>query len=278
MPELPEVETLVRDLNSSALVGSTILTAQVTWPRSIATPSLPQFLLGIQGKKVAKVSRRAKFIVIHFTDSERLLIHLRMTGHLIFSDTETPRGPHEHIILTLDSKRTLRFQDTRKFGRWYLIEKNNPKLDKLGPEPLDSKFSAQDFQKKINNCNRKLKPLLLDQAFIAGLGNIYVDESLWQAKLHPETSAGSLKPREIVRLHSAIIQVLRQAIQNLGTTLGKTEVNFYSVGGRRGRNQDELKVFRRTGEPCPRCHSPIRRILVAQRSSHICTRCQKKRC
>jgi formamidopyrimidine-DNA glycosylase len=148
-------------------------------------------------------------------------------------------------------------------------------LDRLGPEPLASGFTAKTLTDGFKNRKRLLKPLLLDQTFIAGLGNIYADEALWEAKLHPCRMAVSLSTSEIKLLHRAIPRVLKRGLKNLGTTLGTGKANFYSVANRRGRNKDQLKVFRRTDLPCPRCKSPIERIIVGQRSSHICPGCQK---
>jgi formamidopyrimidine-DNA glycosylase len=148
-------------------------------------------------------------------------------------------------------------------------------LSRLGPEPLEKNFTVRLLAGQLKRHRRRLKPLLLDQAFIAGLGNIYVDEALWDAKLHPDRIAAALSPAEIKALHRAIARVLNRGLKNLGTSLGTGETNFYSVARRRGRNKDELKVFRRTDHPCPRCNWPIARIIVGQRSTHICPRCQK---
>jgi len=274
MPELPEVEIIVRDLKTKKLIGRTIEKAAVFWPRSIATPKVPEFVAQIRGKKIMDLTRRAKFIVLHLDGNATLLIHLRMTGRLNFTDPATPRDRHEHVLLLLDDGRELRFRDIRKFGKWYLTQNGESKLTTLGPEPLDPLFNVQTFYRKLTQRDRMLKPLLLDQSFIAGLGNIYIDEALWEAKLHPETNSAALEKESVVRLYQAIQKVLKIGIKNLGTSLGKSDVNFYSVGGRRGRNQDALRVFRKTGEPCPRCKTPIQRLIVGQRSSHICPQCQ----
>jgi len=277
MPELPEVETIVRDLKAQGLAGSVIQEARVYWNRSIASPAVGDFLTQIKGKEIVAVTRRGKYIVLELKNGGSVTIHLRMTGRLSFANPGKKRDTHEHVILSLEGGRELRFRDMRKFGKWTLSENGSAALAKLGPEPLDPAFTLEVFLKKIAERDRMLKPLLLDQTFIAGLGNIYVDEALWEAKLHSVRTSGSLTRKEISRLYEAILKVLRTGIENLGTTLGKTDVNFYSVSGRRGRNQDALKVFRRTGDPCPRCHTPIKRLIVAQRSTHICPRCQRKR-
>lgn len=275
MPELPEVQTVVNDLMAAGIVGTTIKTARVFWPRTIAEPSAQIFCRRIIGRRVAAVRRRAKFIVFDFAGGGHLLVHLRMTGRLLLTSTALKRSKHQHVILGLENRRQLRFQDTRKFGRLYLVENTEKILGHLGPEPLADGFSAKNLAASLNATQRILKPLLLDQRFIAGLGNIYVDEALWESQIHPQRSSASLSEKEIRALHRAIRRVLRRGLQNLGTTLGTGQANFYSIAYNRGRNSDELKVFRRTDEPCPRCKTEITRIVVGQRSTHICPECQK---
>jgi formamidopyrimidine-DNA glycosylase len=204
-----------------------------------------------------------------------MLLHLRMSGRLHLDSADTPRNKHEHVILGFDDGRQLRFHDTRKFGRLHLLKDPNRILNRLGPEPLASGFTAKTLTDCLKDRKRLLKPLLLDQTFIAGLGNIYVDEALWEAKLHPCRLAAALSTSEIKVLHRTIRRVLKRGLKNLGTTLGTGKGNFYSVANRRGRNKDLLKVFRRTDLPCPRCDSLIERIIVGQRSTHICPKCQK---
>jgi formamidopyrimidine-DNA glycosylase len=276
MPELPEVETVVRDLRAEEIVGRTIECASVYWPRTIATHSVRQFCATLKGAQIESISRRGKFIVCSLSGGWTLLVHLRMTGQLSYDDMTVPRDKHQHVVLRLDDGRDLRYKDTRKFGRWYLLENADTKLSVLGPEPLDSRFMAASLKDILSSHARMLKPLLLDQHVIAGLGNIYADEALWDACLHPCRLSNSVTPLEVTRLHRAIRKVLRRGIRCMGTTLGRGPSNFYSVAGRRGRNQDGLMVFRRTGDPCARCKSVIVRIVVAQRSSHICPECQKE--
>jgi len=177
----------------------------------------------------------------------------------------------------LNDGRELRFNDARKFGRWYLFKNAEMKLKTLGREPLEREFTEAFLAKGLTRRRRQLKPLLLDQSFVAGLGNIYVDEALFEAKLHPERISDTLRRSDARALHKAIVKVLTLGIKNLGTSLGTADTNFYSIGKRRGQNQDSLRVFRRTGEACPRCGSSIQRIIVAQRSSHVCLKCQKQR-
>ncbi|MDA0322205.1 MAG: bifunctional DNA-formamidopyrimidine glycosylase/DNA-(apurinic or apyrimidinic site) lyase [Verrucomicrobia bacterium] len=274
MPELPEVETVVNDLRDAGLVGRRVVKARVHWPRMIATSSAKQFSRAMEGQQFAELSRRAKYIVASLSNGQGLLIHLRMTGNLRFRDSGTPRDPHEHVVLLLDDDRELRYRDPRKFGRWYLLDDVQEKLGGLGPEPLAPGFTADRLRRIISGRRGILKPLLLNQAFIAGLGNIYVDEALWDAGLHPQRSAESLSDDDVGALYRAIRKVLRRGVRSLGASLGKAQTNFYSVGGRRGRAQDGFKVFRRTGEPCPRCKTPIERTVIAQRGTHLCPVCQ----
>jgi formamidopyrimidine-DNA glycosylase len=274
MPELPEVETVVRDLSAAQLIGQRITRVQVFWPRSLATHTPLDFSSRVQGQAIQGVARRAKFIILQLSQGT-LLIHLRMTGRLYFSDPQAPRHNHEHLLLDLSDRRQMRFQDARKFGRWYLYAEQPEALHALGPEPLDRSFKALHFAQRLAQHQRQIKPLLLDQTFIAGLGNIYADEALFEAGIHPLRRAASLSTTEAQALFRAIRTVLKRGIANLGTTLGKSNYNYYSVSGRIGRNQDALRVFRRMGKPCPRCSQPIARIIVGQRSTHLCLTCQR---
>jgi len=275
MPELPEVQTIVNELSKSSLPGASISHVQALWNRSLVQYSENQLTDVLRYKKVARISRRAKFIVIHFTSSEIVAIHLRMSGRLHWTALTEPIGPYERVVLGCTNGMSLRLHDTRKFARVY-YSKTFEELDKkLGPEPLDSEFTETKFAKICRRRSRRIKPLLLDQTILAGIGNIYADEALFCAGIHPERHANSLNKNEIKKLYCCIRSVLKLGIRRMGTTLGTGKANFYSVAGRRGRNSDSLKVFRRTGESCVICKSIIERKIVAQRSSHICPSCQR---
>jgi len=276
MPELPEVQTVVDNLNKLMIVGEVIGGAKVFWPRTIAGLTPTVFCKKIKGHTIQQITRRGKYIVVALSQNLTLLIHLRMTGHLNWEPRGKPRNKHEHVILELGGNMELRFQDTRKFGRIFLTMNPQAVLGKIGPEPLANDFTMARFHKMLHACRRQIKPLLLDQKFIAGLGNIYVDEALWKAGIHPLRISSSLSKREIAALHRSIPCVLYTGLRNMGTTLGGGAGNFYSVAGRRGRNADQLKVFRRDGQACPRCDTSIERIVVGQRGSHICPKCQRK--
>lgn len=275
MPELPEVETVVRDLLNAGIVGRTVPRVRVYWPRTVEPLSVRTFWRRLSGEGIVGVERRAKYIILRLSGDSDLLIHLRMTGQIhLVSNATAHRQSHEHVILDLDDGRQLRYLDSRKFGRWCLTADVDRALRHLGPEPLAADYRVSDFIEAIRDRRGMLKPLLLNQRFIAGLGNIYVDETLWDAGLHPRREASRLTDVQRRQLYRSIRKVLRRGIRALGTTLGDGKTNFYSISGRRGRNRDALRVFRRTGAPCPRCGDRIQRITVAQRGSHICPRCQ----
>ncbi len=278
MPELPEVETVVRDLRAHGLVQAVICDVAVRWPRTISGLSPERFARALAGHAIAGLSRRAKYIVVALDSGSRLLIHLRMTGKLRFAAPDEQPGKHDHVVISLSDGRRLFFNDTRKFGRLQLAGSGTDPLASLGPEPLEDAFTLASLRSQLRGKTRMIKPLLLDQTTVAGLGNIYVDEALWQARIHPERRADTLTATETRRLHLAIREVLQTAVDNCGTTLGNGEANFYSVAGHRGRNADALKVFRRDGLPCPRCGTLLARSVVGQRGTHFCPMCQKKDC
>ena len=275
MPELPEVETVVRDLRAHALEHAVIRAVDVRWPRTVAGLPPDAFARALCGRAITALARRAKYIVVSLDSGCRLLIHLRMTGKLRFADPREQPGRHDHIVLTFADGRRLFFNDTRKFGRFRLCAAREDPLAGLGPEPLEAAFTPAVLRARLSGKRRMIKPLLLDQSCVAGLGNIYVDESLWQARIHPERRADTLTAAEVRRLHTAVRQVLQAAVDNAGTTLGEGQANFYSVAGHRGRHADALMVFRRDGLPCPRCGTPLARSVVGQRGTHFCPRCQK---
>lgn len=285
MPELPEVQTIVNDLEAAGVIGLRITAVETDWPRIVDTPSdiisdagtlsPDEFIRHTVGRTFSAVWRRGKYIVFDFLEGGHLLAHLRMSGRLypVLSPTELSR--YEHVRITLSDGRELRFYDPRKFGRLYRLDQAGFMLDRLGIEPLSGKFTGKVLYERLRWRKRLLKPLLLDQSFIAGLGNIYTDEALWEAALHPCRLAASLSPEEARALHRAIRKVLASGLKNDGTTLGNGKTNFHLSGERRGKNREHLKVFRRTDLPCPRCRTPIRRMVVGQRGTHVCPHCQQ---
>jgi len=271
MPELPEVETIVRELKPH-LKGRSIVAAHVDWPRTIAQPAeaIPGFRAGVRGRKIVDLARRGKFISLSLDDGQRLLVHLRMSGRLLLA----PLGNPEHIRATFDLSRNgerLYFIDQRKFGRVWLARDVQPILGDLGPEPLSADFTPITLSARLASRRGMLKPLLLNQRFVAGLGNIYVDEALFAAGLHPKRTVDTLSEKEILRLHKAIQSVLREAIAHHGTTFDGI---FVRPQGQEGRQQEGLKVYQQTGLPCVRCSTPIERIVVGGRGTHFCPSCQ----
>ena len=273
MPELPEVETVVRDLRAAGVAGKRIVRARVFWRKTVAAPGPARFAREIRELEIRRLSRRGKFVVLELSQGFTLLIHLRMSGHLELLRKGAPLRRHDRAVFTLDDGRELRFEDTRKFGRMWLVRDPEKVLGKLGPEPLA--ISAADFTAGLAARSRRLKPLLLDQNFLAGVGNIYSDEALWAARLHPRRRSDSLTPAQAAELLRAIRAVLRRGIRNLGTTLGAGGTHFVLPRGERGRNQEQLNAYGQTGAPCPRCGTPIKRILVGQRATHFCPKCQR---
>ena len=274
MPELPEVQTVVDDLNAANVAGRVITEARVFWEKTVATHTPADFCKAIRNRQIAAISRRGKFIIFHLGPEMDLLVHLRMTGRFVLAPAGLRRTRHDHLVFRLNDGRQLRFYDTRKFGRVFLTTDFQEVTGHLGPEPLSTDFTAKRLAAMLAGRQRQLKPLLLDQTFIAGLGNIYVDEALWEARLHPQSNSASLSTEQAVVLHRSIRKALRQGLKNSGTSLGSGKANFYSLERKSGRNRSFLKVFRRTGKPCPRCKRLVERLIVGQRSTHICVHCQ----
>jgi len=293
MPELPEVTTIITELIESGLVGRRFTGGSVLWERSIGGRSERDFFALVAGHTVLAVRRRGKKILIDLSRATAadgapdrpdrtgrtgtITVHLRMSGRLYLCGPDTPRTGYERVILILDDHRELRFYDPRKFGRFLVSADPDEAVHHLGAEPLSEEFTPAGLYEIIRYRARRIKPLLLDQHVIAGLGNIYTDEALWLAQIHPERRASSLGLAEVTRLRDAIVQVLRQGIANGGTSLGNGKSNFRipgSAGDIVPKNQEYLSVFQRTGLPCPRCGAMIDRIIVGQRATHICPRCQ----
>ena len=273
MPELPEVETIVRDLCRRRVPGCRIVDVVLGWPGVVEAAGRNQFLRIVPGRRILSIVRRAKYLVFRMDNEMYLLAHLRMSGR-IYLEPESGCHAATRLSLRLEDGRWLDFVDPRKFGRWMLVGNPAEVLGRLGPEPLSAVFTEAWLGEQLRLHRRQLKPLLLDQTFLAGLGNIYVDEALWAAGIHPCRCAADLSDREVQSLHKAIGRVLRQGIRNRGTSLGNGRPNFKSPDGRQGRNRSRLHVFRRTGQPCPRCGKSIERMVVGQRGTHVCPLCQ----
>lgn len=274
MPELPEVETVVRGLRRTVL--HQIIESVYLEPPKIARRYFEGNLKSLAGSSFVHVQRRGKNILMATDQGMTLWVHLKMTGHFYFLPKETPIDRHDHLIFYFrDNGHTLRFNDYRRFGNIRLISTKELNLQKelrdLGPEPLE--IPVGDFVARFRSTHRMIKPALLDQTFLAGLGNIYADEALYLARIHPRRLTDSLSAKKLAELHSAIIRVLRKAIDKMGTSVD----SFAGVDGQPGGFQKYLKAYGREGEKCPRCGGSIRREKIGSRSAHYCPRCQKLR-
>lgn len=288
MPELPEVETVRRTLERR-LVGLAIEDVEPIHPQFIRYPGADEFLARVKGAQFTALHRRGKYLLIDLSTGDRLVAHLRMTGRLVYSaadpprptDTEglVPRPKHTHLVFHLSDGAELRYIDQRTFGGITLagplgtpLPPGLAGLGAIGPEPLSPEFTAERLRHALRGRRAPIKALLLDQRLVAGLGNIYADEALYRARVHPEREGGSLRPAETDALHQAIRAVLETAIEVNGTT-------FYSYvdgEGNRGEMATLLNVYAREGEACRECGGPIERTRLGGRSTHFCPVCQPK--
>ncbi len=270
MPELPEVETIARTLRQGLrgqprLVGRHILAVDLYWERTLAEPSPAEFVRRPVGQVIEDIGRRGKFLYFQLT-RDWLLFHLRMSGDLLVKPSGAPPETHDRLILQLEGDLQLVFNDARKFGRVWLVNEVDRVVGELGCEPLDESLTAQELFERLHATRRQLKPLLLDQTFLAGLGNIYVDEALNLAKLHPLAISNQLSFQQADQLLTSIRTVLKDGIARNGASIDWVY--------RGGDFQNYFRVYQRTGLPCPECGTPIARITVGQRGTHYCPHCQ----
>lgn len=276
MPELPEVETVRRGL--AAQIAGRVFAgiSYLEWPRTLATPDAPLFAARLVGQRVVAVRRRAKFLIIDLADGsgggDHLVAHLRMTGQLTVAPADAPRERFARVAFAFADGDELRFSDIRRFGRIELHDAAGlaARLGDLGPEPLGDDWTAERFAAALAARRTRLKPLLLDQRFLAGLGNIYVDEALFRARLHPLTAADTVSAARAGALHAAIRAVLSEAIGSGGTTFS----NYRDAYGQEGDYYERRRVYDRAGSPCPGCGDQIARIVVGGRGTHLCPTCQ----
>ncbi|MEX2547566.1 MAG: DNA-formamidopyrimidine glycosylase [Chloroflexota bacterium] len=277
MPELPEVETIARELRP-LVVGRTILDVSFDWPNQVKHPAPDEFVAAVRGREIVSVARRAKWLIAALGpareggDPAVLAIQVKMTGQLDVVSPDAPRDKHVHVIFSLDDGNELRLRDTRKFARVavYPPDAADVVLGQLGPEPLDDDFSLADFRRMLRARKARLKTLLMNQEFLAGVGNIYADEALWRARLHPLRSAAALRPDQERELYRSLRAVLAEAIDRRGSS-----VDSYRAPEGRGDMQRFLNVYGRTGKPCPRCGRPTRCMVIGARSTHFCSWCQR---
>lgn len=272
MPELPEVETVVRGLRAT-LPGRRILSIRLGQTDFIDDPAALE--RDLPGRRIGAVRRHGKFVALELESASNgagpslLLVHLGMTGQLVTRRADEPVAPHTHVFFTLDDGRELRYTDIRRFGRILLsITDGSEVLARLGSDPLE--ITLEEFREKLAARRAQIKALLLDQSFLRGMGNIYTDESLWRARIHPARHAARLTLEQVRRLHRSIRRVLEEAIR-----LGGSSVSDYvDANGERGWFQLRHRAYDREGKPCFRCRARIRRMIVAGRSSYFCPRCQ----
>ena len=273
MPELPEVESTAAYLHEKVR-GARITRFRLRWAPTLATGDSKTCNESLARGRIVSVGRRGKFVVLRLAASGAeprifyLLIHLRMSGSLEVLPRSEPLDRHDRAVIELADGRDIRFCDMRKFGRIFLADRIEEVTGRLGPEPLNPEFSSDWLVKSLSKRTGCIKPLLLNQSFIAGIGNIYADEALWRARIHPRSCAGQLRPSEVRSLHTAIRAVLQDAISASGTDFGDGVVE---MGGYRPR------CYGRDGLPCKRCRSLLRKIRVGQRGTHFCPACQKIR-
>jgi formamidopyrimidine-DNA glycosylase len=306
MPELPEVETIARDLRG-LVTGARIVGATNNWPRTLRSHEPEAFAAAVSGREIEGVGRRGKQLLVWLgpglepssgasgdsaagrpadpaaapaADPAVLTVHLKMTGQLFVVDAGTPQDRHVHVVLAFADGRELRFRDMRKFGRMGLYRRDAVTGEPVegeavgvlatGAEPLSDEFTARLFTELLGRRRGRVKTLLMNQDFMAGVGNIYADEALWRARIHPLREAHSLRPYEAHRLHKALRDVLEEAVERRGSS-----VDDYTAPEGDGSMQEHLQVYQRSGEPCERCGRPIRRIVVGGRSTHFCGWCQR---
>ena len=264
MPELPEVETVVRSIAS--LVGRRIVSVEFRGARILRGGDPERLAARLAGRRIGAIRRYGKFILVSLSGGGYLLMHLGMTGRLLLGGAP---GKHTHAIFTLD-RGVLQFDDSRQFGAIEVHEHFPERVARLGPEPLE--IAAADFARDLRRHRTCVKALLLNQTFVRGVGNIYADEALFRGGIHPLAKTDRLRRDRALRLHQALAEVLSEAIAAGGSSIS----DYVDAEGRRGFFQVSHRVYQRTGEPCVNCGTPIRRVLVAQRSSHFCPRCQRR--
>jgi formamidopyrimidine-DNA glycosylase len=285
MPELPEVETIARQLQE-LIVGRRVAGFESFWHRVTEQVPAAHFATRLSGREITGVGRRGKFVVLELGGDEALIVSLRMTGKLLFRERNAPEDTFVRALITFADGTVLRFSDTRKFGRMAIVDRadlsengerprarvGDPLHSALGIEPLTARFTTRWLREFLQKrAKSAIKPLLLDQRGIAGVGNIYDVEALWRARIHPLRTAGSLRADEVARLREALRFALRKGIR-LG---GASRRDYLDARGGQGRMQREFQVYDRAGEPCPRCGRAIVRTVVGGRGTFHCPRCQK---
>lgn len=274
MPELPEIETVKRTL-TPLLPGRRIEAVLLNKPEVVAYPAPEIFVARLAGASVSELTRRGKYLLLHLASGDTLIVHLRMTGRFLYAPADYAQKPHTHVIFSLDNGDELRFSDVRRFGRLWLIPKGEVDtvsgIHRLGPEPFSADCDAAYYCHKLSGRRVCIKQGLLDQSVVAGLGNIYADETLFLTGIDPRRPAGQLTEAEWQALAAAIPQVLQSAIANNGTTFN----DFLDGTGREGQNMPHLRAYGRVGKPCLNCGTNMEKLVVAGRGTTFCPNCQK---
>jgi formamidopyrimidine-DNA glycosylase len=271
MPELPEVETIKREL-SPRITGKTFAGLTLNWLKMAQIPPPEAFESQLKGKTIIRLDRRGKYLIMRLSSGETLILHFRMSGSLLF-DRESETDPYIRAVFHLDDGARLYFRDPRKLGVMWLVKDERQVVGKLGPEPLDAGYSVEAFSEGVKKRSAPIKAVLLDQGFLAGVGNMYADEALFASRIHPARHASSLSRDETQRLFFELRRILKEAIECYGASVS----DYRRPSGRPGEAQFEFKVAHRYGEPCPICSTPIARIAIRQRGTYFCPTCQSNR-
>jgi len=274
MPELPEVETIKKDLEEK-VKGKRVKRVKIKNEKCIKAPSPVEFVKRIENKIFREIQRRGKFLIVKLDSLDALIIHLKLTGQLIYFPKEGEELNYTRLIFIFDDHTQLNFADLRGFGNIWLLPEGRlstiPALADLGPEPLGDEFTVEKFKKLLKGRKGKIKPLLMDQSFIAGIGNVYSQEALFLAGIHPERNPSKLVDEEIEKLYNNLRKILREAISYRGSSVD----TYVDLEGRKGNYEQHLNVYGREGQSCPRCGAIIRRITISGRGTYFCPRCQR---
>lgn len=275
MPELPEVETARRDLEAR-VVGRRIVSCEVSAdaPRLVQLITPAEFCSQLSGRTIAGLRRRGKYLIVDLDDERAWVIHRRMSGNVLYRRPNDPPDDYTRAVFALDDSHELRWTDLRKFGTMWLVEDATMVMESLGPEPLDAEFTPDVLRDRAHARTAPIKAVLLDQRILAGMGNLYTDEALHYARIHPLRPANRLKRADYERLHAGILEALRMGIDARGSSLGTTLRDHINVDGEPGRNQETVRAYGREGLPCYTCGTPLRRTRAGGRSSVFCPRCQ----
>jgi formamidopyrimidine-DNA glycosylase len=266
MPELPEVETIKNELLPYVL-NRTIQSVDVYWDKMVKQPSVKEFRSQVSGQKIIGLSRRGKYLFFNLSGGKVLIMHMKMTGSLVINPEDTK---YARAVLHLDNGKAVYFGDSRKFGRMWVDASADIVIGQLGPEPIDKDFSTNKLAEILSKRSSPVKVVLLDQSNIAGIGNMYADESLFEAKIHPMMPANQLSKTEVQRLFDAIQKVLRKALKNKGASVR----DYVRPNGQPGRAHDEFNVAHGVRKTCPRCGTPIKHIKLWRRGTYYCPKCQ----